>query len=237
MFNIEFAKDTMLGILQEGLPATLMVVFWTLLISLPLGFLIGFIRFRRVPVLTPISTVIISFFRGTPLIILIFLLYSALPDTIARFVQDHGWDIDVYGLLLNSTKGYAVFICSTFTISTMAEIFRSALSAVEEGQLEAAHCVGLSTAQAYLHIIIPQALVSALPNLGNDIIGLVKGTSLMFYMGLKDIMGVAKTAAGPSYAYVEAYVDVLIVYVILCYVLQELFRYAEKRLSVYYAKG
>ncbi|MBQ9329447.1 MAG: amino acid ABC transporter permease [Oscillibacter sp.] len=237
MFNMEFARATMGAILREGLPATLTVVFWTLVISLPLGFLLGLIRFRRVPVLMPLSTVVISFFRGTPLVILIFLLYSALPDALARLAQIHGWGIDVYGLLLGSTKGYAVFICSTFTISTMAEIFRSALGAVEAGQLEAAHCVGLSTAQAYWHIVIPQALVSALPNLGNDVIGLVKGTSLMFYMGLKDIMGVAKTEAGPAYAYVEAYVDVLIVYVVLCFILQELFRHLEQRLRSYGAKG
>jgi L-cystine transport system permease protein len=237
VFDIAFAKSTIVEILRVGLPATLTVVFWTLVVSLPLGFLLGLARFRRVPILTPISTAVISFFRGTPLIILIFLLYSALPDVLVQWVQSHGWSIDVYGILLSSTKAYAVFICSTFTISSMSEIFRSALGAVEAGQLEAAHCVGLSTVQAYFHIVIPQALVSALPNLENNVIGLVKGTSLMFYMGLKDVMGVAKTAAGPSYAYVEAYVDVLIVYVVLCYILQELFRHLENRLRRYGARA
>ena len=124
-------------------------------------------------------------------------------------------------------------ICSTFTISTLSEVFRSALTAVNSNQLEAAHSVGLSSIQAYIHIIIPQALVSAIPNIANDVVGLFKGTSLIFYMGVQDIMGVAKANAGVSYAYVEAYVDVLIVYVVLCFVMQKLFDLLEHRLNVY----
>jgi L-cystine transport system permease protein len=231
--DVSFAMDTMVKIIRQGVPISLYVLIGTLLISLPLGFLVGLIRFKRIRVVSPILSVLISFFRGTPLIILIFLAYSALPDIVNRIVVDLGWKIDVYGLLVGNVKLCAIGVCSTFTTSTMSEIFRSALCAVSANQLEAAHSVGLSSFQAYIHIIIPQALISAIPNLQNDVVGLVKGTSLIFYMGVQDIMGTAKACAGPAYMYVEAYVDVLIVYVILCYVIQKLFVLLETRMSVY----
>lgn len=233
MFDFKFAVSTMRDIILHGLPVSFYILFFTLVISLPLGFLVGLVRFKRVPVASQILSVLVSFFRGTPLIVLIFLIYNAFPDLVNNFVRGMGWDINVYELLLGNIKLYAVFICSTFTISTLSEVFRSALSAVNPNQLEAAHSVGLSSLQAYLHIIIPQALVSAIPNIANDVVGLFKGTSLIFYMGVQDIMGVAKGNAGVAYAYVEAYVDVLVIYVVLCFVMQKLFDLLEKRLNVY----
>ena len=233
MLNLEFMRDTLVEIIVKGIPVSFYILCMTMLISIPLGFLVGLIRFKRVKVITPILTVIISFFRGTPLIVLIFLLYTSFPDLCARFVKNMGWNIKVYDILLGNIKMYAVFICSTFTIATLSEIFRSALLAVNPNQLEAAHSVGLSTFQAYIHIIIPQALVSAIPNLANDVVGLFKGTSLIFYMGVQDIMGVAKANAGVSYAYVEAYLDVLIVYVVICFIMQRLFDLLERKMSIY----
>lgn len=233
MFDLQFAITTMRDIILHGIPVSFFILFFTVVISLPLGFLVGLVRFKRIPVASQILAVLVSFFRGTPLIVLIFLIYNAFPDLVNNFVRGMGWDVDVYGLLLGNIKVYAVVICSTFTISTLSEVFRSALTAVNSNQLEAAHSVGLSSIQAYIHIIIPQALVSAIPNIANDVVGLFKGTSLIFYMGVQDIMGVAKANAGVSYAYVEAYVDVLIVYVVLCFVMQKLFDLLEHRLNVY----
>lgn len=233
MLNVDFMVSTFWKIVTKGIPVSMFVLVMTLLISLPLGFLVGLIRFKRVPIITPILTILISFFRGTPLIVLIFLLYTSFPDLCAKFVKNMGWNINVYDILLGNIKIYAVFICSTFTTATLSEIFRSALIAVNPNQMEAAYSVGLSTFQGYIHIVIPQALVSAIPNIANDVVGLLKGTSLIFYMGVQDIMGVAKANAGVSYAYVEAYVDVLIVYVVFCFVIQKLFNLLEKRMSIY----
>ena len=235
--TLSFILNTLKLIIVKGLPNTLIVLFGTLIISLPLGFLCGLATYKKVPVLSQILKVLISFFRGVPLMILIFLLYSALPDVIHRAVQNAGLDIDVYKILVGDVRLCAIGICSTFTIAQLSEVFRSALLSVNSGQLEACHTVGLTTFQSYIHVIIPQALVSAIPNIGNDVVGLIKGTSLMFYMGLADIMGVAKTEGGVGYRYVESYFDVLIVYVVLCFIVQEFFVYLEKKASVYKTAG
>ena len=237
MLDTGFIISTFKDIILKGLPNTLIVLVGTLIISLPLGFLCGLATYKRVPVLSQILKVLISFFRGTPLMILIFLLYSALPDVVHKAVQNAGLDIDVYKIMVGNVIVCAIFICSTFTIAQLSEVFRSALSAVNAGQLEACQTVGLNSLQSYIHVIIPQALVSAIPNIGNDVVGLIKGTSLMFYMGLADIMGVAKTAGGTGYRYVESYFDVLIVFVILCYIVQEFFVWLEKRMAVFQARN
>lgn len=230
MFDGKFAIEAMGQIITKGLPVSALIVLATVLISMPLAFLLGLLRFKRVKVVTQISTVLISFFRGVPLVILIFILYSAMPDVLTKMGKLYGWGIDFYNI---NRIAYAVFICCLFTVAIMSEIFRSALAAVHANQLEAAHSVGLSTFQAYTHIIIPQALVSAIPNLGNNIINLFKGTALVFYMGVADIMGVAKSAAGINYNYLEAYVDVFVVYVVICFAMQKLFELLERRLGVY----
>jgi L-cystine transport system permease protein len=230
MFNGHFALEALETIIVKGVPVSLLIVFLTVVISMPLAFLIGLLRYKRVRVITPLFTVLISFFRGVPLMVLIFLFYNALPNTLTVLGNRYGWGVDFYNI---NQVWFATFICCTFTIAIMSEIFRSALAAVHNNQLEAAHSVGLSSFQAYIHIIIPQALVSAIPNLGNNIINLFKGTALVFYMGVLDIMGTAKTLAGLNYNYLEAYVDVFIVYVVICFIMQKLFEYLEKRLNVY----
>lgn len=228
--DFKFIVSTFKDIIIRGLPVSFEVVIFTLLISLPIGFLIGILRYKKVKVINEILVVIMSFFKGTPLIILIFLFYDAMPSLLNSMAKNFGWSINFFNI---NVMIMAVVICCSFEIAMLAEVFRSALDAVDKGQLEAAHTVGLSTFQAYIHIIIPQALVSALPNLSNEVVNLLKGTSLVFYMGVQDIMGVAKADSGAGYQYIEAYFDVFVVYVVLCFIIQKLFLLLEKRLSRY----
>lgn len=230
MFNLQFAIDTLKEIVIKGLPLSILVVILTVIISTPIAFMLGLVQTKKVPFFSGLITVVTSFFRSTPLMVLIFLCYNALPNTLTTIGKRHGWKINFYRI---NPIAMATFICSLFTIAIMTGIFYSALLSVHKGQLEAAYSVGLSPFQAYTQIIIPQALVSAVPNLCNNIVNLYKGTSLLFYMGIPDIMGTAKNAAGVSYNYLEAYVDVLIVYVVSCYIMQKLFGLLEKRLNKY----
>ena len=95
------------------------------------------------------------------------------------------------------------------TTGSLAEILRSAILTVDKGQLEAAQAIGLTNRQAYIRIVFPQALRSALPNLCNLVINLVKGTSLVFVMTIKDITAIAKVEASYGYQYFESYLVIL----------------------------
>jgi L-cystine transport system permease protein len=105
----------------------------------------------------------------------------------------------------------------------LAELFRSSILAVDKSQHEAALACGLTPVQSYIHIIIPQALVTALPNLCNLVVALIKNTSLAFMMTVKDITAVARIEASYGYNYVEAYLDIFIIYIIVCALVQFLF--------------
>ncbi len=118
-------------------------------------------------------------------------------------------------------------------IATLSEVFRSALLTINKGQIEAGLTSGLTFSQVYRRIIIPQALTVALPNLCTATVNLIKNTSLAFMMTVKDIMAVAKIEASFGYNYIEAYLDIFVIYIIVCSVVQYLFKVAEKRVCVY----
>lgn len=99
--------------------------------------------------------------------------------------------------------------------------------------MEAAVSIGMTSWQAYRRIIIPQTLVSALPNLCSITVNLFKGTTLVFIMSIQDITAIAKTAAGRTYKYLEAYVVIFFVYLIFCFVIEKLFKIGENKLRVF----
>ena len=112
----------------------------------------------------------------------------------------------------------------------LIEIFRSSLITVSKGQLEAAQSVGLTNVQAYRRIIIPQALVVALPNICTATVNLIKkATSLGYAMSLPEITLKAKVAANVGYNYVEAYIDIFLVYLIICSLTEYGFKLFEKK--------
>lgn len=117
------------------------------------------------------------------------------------------------------------------TTGSLSEILRSAILTVDKGQLEAAQSIGLTTTQSYLRIIFPQALRSALPNLCNLVINIVKGTSLVFVMTVKDITAIAKVEAAHGYQYFESYLVIFIIYIIICGLIQWSFSTLEKRFA------
>lgn len=222
-----FLWHTFFAVLS-GLPMTLLIVMVALACALPLGFLVAVGRYSRLPVLSSLLAVYVSFIRGTPLLVQIYLLYFSLPPLL-----NHALAMMHIPLVLSDDQPL-VYACIIFVISTTAylsETFRSALAAVDKGQLEAAQAIGLSTLQAYLRIVIPQALVIALPSMGNIVISVVKGTSLVFVIQVEEITAKGKLAAAENLHYIEAYIDVFLVYLLLCLVIDTVFASAEKRVK------
>lgn len=227
--NYTFLIDTFF-IALSGAPITLLVTVVALLIALPLGFLLALTRINQVPVLNWFSRIYVSFVRGTPIIIQIFIVYASVPLILSLFFERYNININVYDI---NPIWYAFIVFSFSTTAILIEVFRSALSTVNKGQLEAAQSVGLSNFQAYLRIVIPQALVVALPNICTATVNLIKATSLGYAMSLQEITLKAKVAANVGYNYVEAYIDIFLVYIILCSLVEYGFKLYEKRLRRY----
>lgn len=228
-FSFEFFVDTFLLALT-ALPTTLKLTVVTLLISIPLGFLLAYVRINKIPILARLGAIYVSFIRGTPIVIQILIIYSMFPSLLDSFFHTMNISINVFDI---NPILYAYIVFSFNTIAILSEVFRSALFTVNKGQLEAAHAIGLTNFQSYRRIIIPQALVSALPNLCTATMNLIKMTSLAFLMTVKDITAVAKVEAGFGYNYIEAYLDVWIIYLVVCSIVEILFRLLENNLKSY----
>ncbi|MEI3607014.1 amino acid ABC transporter permease [Pseudogracilibacillus sp. SE30717A] len=231
--DLPFLVDTFFVALS-GVPITLLVTAVSLLIAIPLGFFLALSRIYEIPVINRIAKIYVSFVRGTPIIIQIFVLYNSVPLILTGIFETYNINYSVYDI---HPLWYGFIIFSFNTAAILIEVFRSALGAVDKGQLEAAQSVGLTNTQAYLRIVIPQALVVAVPNLCTATVNLIKATSLGYAISLHEITLKAKVAANVGYNYVEAYIDIFIVYLILCMTVEYLFKVYEKRLKRFrYAK-
>ncbi|MDR3303172.1 MAG: amino acid ABC transporter permease [Treponema sp.] len=227
--NVEFMLKTFFLALS-GIPVTLSITIVSLIVAAPLGFFYALSHIYKIPIIRHIVTLYVSVIRGTPIVLQILIIYSLFPSLLNVMVKQAGLNISVFDL---NPIVYAYIVFSLNTTATLSEVFRSALLTVDKGQLEASLAAGLSPTQTYVRIIIPQALVSALPNICNLVINLIKSTSLAFIMTVKDITAVAKIAAARGYNYIEAYLDIFVIYIMICGVTQIMFTLAEKYFSKY----
>lgn len=205
---------------------TLIIFVLSLLIFLKISpsLFLALGRIYKVKGVTGFSVIYLAFIRSTPAILLILFFYSLFPSLINQLLKATGFNIfDINPIY------YAYIIFGLMTTGSLSEIIRSAILTVDKGQLEAAQAIGLSTSQAYIRIVFPQAIRQALPNLCNLVINLVKGTSLVFVMTVKDITAIAKVEAAYGYHYFESYFVIFIIYIVICGVIQYIFKFLEKQ--------
>ncbi|MGI6230406.1 MAG: amino acid ABC transporter permease [Tractidigestivibacter sp.] len=211
-----------------SVPVTLLLVFISIPIGWALGLLIALAKNARVPVLSQLCTVFVSFMRSVPMIVILFASYYTLPLVIYSYASSIGRTVDVSGV---PSEVYAIAAFVLEQAAYSSEVFRSSILAVDKGQLEAAESVGMTTTTAYLRIVLPQAFTSALPNLNGLFVGLVQGTSLAYFVGVYEVMATSTLLANSSYAYIEAYIMATIIYEVLSYIFNRIFRSIERRAS------
>ena len=207
-----------------GIPVTLGIMVVSILLSFCPALFLAIGRIYKVKGVTTFSVIYLAFIRSTPAILLILFFYSLFPSLLNQFLKALG--INIFEL---NPIYYAYVIFGLMTTGSLSEIIRSAILTVNKGQLEAALAIGLTAKQAYLRIVFPQAIRQALPNLCNLVINLVKGTSLVFVMTVKDITAIAKVEAAYGYHYFESYFVIFIIYIVICGVIQYIFKFLEKQ--------
>lgn len=226
--DLNYIVNTFLVTLK-GIPVTLIIMVVAILLSFIPALLLALGQIYKVRGVRTFSVVYLAFIRATPPILLILFFYSLFPSLLNQIFKSLGSQVDVFKF---NPLYYAFIIYSLMTIGSLSEILRSAILTVDKGQLEAAQAIGLTNFQAYRRIVFPQALRSALPNLANLVINLVKGTSLVFVMTVKDITALAKIEASHSYQYSESYLVIFVIYLIICGLIQWIFRGLEKRYAL-----
>ena len=206
--------------LLEGLGVSLSIFLITLLFSLPLGLFISIGRMRRNQILQNATKVYISIMRGTPLMLQLFVVYYG-PYYIFKIQLHPGYRMmAVYiGFVLN----YAGYF---------AEIYRSGIQAMDKGQLEAAEILGYSSRQAFLRIIFPQVWKNILPSITNEVITLVKDTSLAFSISVMEMFTTAK-AISSSKSSMLPLIMAGILYYIFNFIVAFLMERFEKKMDYY----
>ena len=223
--DLDYIAKTFLETLK-GVPTTLIIMIVAMVLSFAPALFLALGQIYKVKGVRTFSLVYLAFIRATPPILLILFFYSLFPSLLNQFLKSIGSDVDIFKL---NPIYYAFIIYSLMTTGSLSEILRSAILTVDKGQLEAAQAIGLTTSQAYVRIVFPQALRSALPNLANLVINIVKGTSLVFVMTIKDITAIARVEASYGYQYFESYFVIFLQYILICGLIQWGFSIIEKR--------
>ena len=223
--DLDYIAKTFLETLK-GVPTTLIIMIVAMVLSFLPALFLALGQIYKVKGVRTFSLVYLAFIRATPPILLILFFYSLFPSLLNQFLKSIGSDVDIFKL---NPIYYAFIIYSLMTTGSLSEILRSAILTVDKGQLEAAQAIGLTTSQAYVRIVFPQALRAALPNLANLVINIVKGTSLVFVMTIKDITAIARVEASYGYQYFESYFVIFLQYILICGLIQWGFSILEKR--------
>lgn len=195
-------------------PKTLAMASAAMVAALILAALLAVVRVFRIPLVDQLVALFISFFRGTPLLVQLFLFYYGLPQLVPAMANIDGITAAVLGLTLH----FAAY---------MAESIRAAITGVDRSQWEASEAIGMTRWQMLQRIILPQAARIAAPTLMNYFIDIIKSTSLAFTLGVTEMMGAAQKEAAGSFLYLEAFLVVAVIY----WLLVEFFSFFQRRLE------
>lgn len=210
--------------LLEGMGTSLTIFTATLLLSLPLGLAIAFGRMSKWKIISSLFSVYILIMRGTPLILQLYAVYFFLPKLLAPIVNPLFGPITRLGAtIIAFVLNYAAYF---------AEIYRGGILAVPKGQREAAKVLGFTKGQSFFRIILPQVIKHIMLPVSNEVITLVKDTSLATAIGLGELFLVAKNATNFSGSVEPLFIAGLF-YLVMNTVVTVGFHYAMRRMDYY----
>lgn len=211
----------MMQMLGEGFLTSLQIFAWTLVGALPLGIVVALLRTSRLAVVRFATRAYISVMRGTPLMLQMFAIYF-MPFYVfgIKLTPDSKWQAVIVAFIVN----YAAYF---------AEIYRSGLQSIPRGQYEAAEVLGYSKAQAFAFIVLPQVVKRIMPAIGNEVITLVKDTSLAFAIGVGEMFSTAKALVA-SQVSMAPFAIAAVIYWVFNFAVELAMGRIEKMLSYYH---
>lgn len=221
--------DSSLSVVINALPALLAGALVTIQLTAAAvvfgsigGIAMGVARLSKFWPLRLLAKAYIEFFRGTPLLVQLFIIYFGIPS-LARSIGAEGisigaWTAAILGLSLNST-------------AYLAEIVRAGIQSVESGQREASESLGLDDRQTLFYIVFPQALRRMIPPLGNEFVVLLKDTSLVAFIGYQELLRQGQLIVARNFRAFEIYIAVALIYLAMTLLASQVFSQLERRLD------
>lgn len=230
--------------LKEGIGTTLGVSFIAYLAAILIGLVVGLIRSS--PPTAPrsgtnivelllaivrtvvynVATIYVSVLRGLPILVVLLIVAFVLVPALRDFLST-SFGID---LQLRGSSQEAAIIALAFTYGAfLSETFRAGIQSIGRGQIEAARSLGMNYYQTVIYVVLPQAIRRILPPLGNDMVAMIKDSSLVAILGVRDITQIAKTSSGRSFRYLETYLVVSVIYLTMTVIGSLIVRFIERR--------
>jgi polar amino acid transport system permease protein len=228
--------------IRAGVRITIIVTFIAFTFAVAIGLLAGLARISRNIFLNNLGTLYVELIRGIPILVLIFFIAlvgipSAVEgmNAIGLWLEGNGFEAISGIFLAIENQGVPLIVRAVIALAItygafLAEVFRAGIQSIGRGQMEAARSLGMSYGQAMRYVILPQAIRNVLPALGNDFVAMVKDSSLVSVLAVRDITQMARVYAGSSFRYREAYVTITVMYLTLTVILSILVGQIEKRL-------
>lgn len=207
----------LLKLLSEGLGTTLLIFLLTLVLGIPAGILVAVARNSKNRIVKTLIKIYILIIRGTPMMLQIIFIYFA-PYYLFKVTYDR-----FVAIIIAFVVNYAAYF---------AEIFRSGILSIPKGQKEAAFTLGFSKTQTFFRILLPQIVKRILPAMSNEVISLIKTTSLAQIIGITEIFALAQKQASYQFSILPLCVAGLM-YLVLCTIITYAFNKAEKKYSYY----
>ena len=229
--------------IRSGMIVTLYITLISYTISLLIGLFTGLGRVSSSILSQNIATFYVEVMRGIPMLVLIFFIALVMVPGVVNFLALLGAKLIELGLTTIgnplaglSNRSISMSVRAVIALSLTygaysAEIFRAGIQSVAKGQMEAARSQGMSHAQAMRNVVLPQAIRNVLPAIGNDFISMLKDSSLVSILAVRDITQIARLYAGHSFRYPEAYTTLSVMYLTMTLLLSMLVKLLERRLS------
>lgn len=219
--------------IAKAIPLTLMLAIVPVVVGFFIGLAVALIREYKVKGLYPIANGYVSFFRGTPAILHIMLIYYGTPLIIDFIINSLNLPFQTNSIPILL---FVLFALSLTAGSYLSEIIRSGITSVAKGQMEAAYSMGMSTFQAMRRILFPQALDKSIPNLTNISIGFLHLSSIAFLVSQKELTGTANIVASSNFKFLEAFIAAGLIYWGLSILMEGISYLIERRVKEY-SKG
>jgi len=228
--------------IKAGLSTAIVISLTSYAIALVLGLLAGLGRISRNVVLNNLATLYVELVRGIPMLVLIFFIALVGVPIVMEGINALGEWLNSLGLTLIGNflisieqKAISMSVRAIVALSVtygafLAEIFRAGIQSITRGQMEAARSLGMSYGQAMRCVILPQAIRNVLPALGNDFVAMVKDSSLVSVLAVRDITQMARLYAGRTFRFREAFITLSVLYLTMTVALSLMVQFVERRL-------
>ena len=205
-------------LLLVGAGVTIQITVLSTAIGFVIGLIVGVARISNLRLLRMLAEVYVEFFRGTPLLVQIFLFYFALPVIT-------GQRIDPFIA--------AISACGINSGAYVAEIFRAGIQSIDDGQMEAGRSLGMTWLQTMRYIIVPQAFKRVIPPLGNEFIAMLKDSSLVSVIGFEELTRRGQLIIAKTYGSFEIWMSVAVIYLVMTLTISRFVAYLERRCRVH----